>query len=100
MTSRIPIALAAAALLALPAAALAHHSFAVFFDPQKSVTITGTVTQFRFTNPHGTVALDVSAGRIVGALTGEQPASIDASASAGSIDLTIPDGEYAVTEQA
>ncbi len=48
----------------------------------------------------GTVALDVSAGRIVGALTGEQPASIDASASAGSIDLTIPDGEYAVTEQA
>ena len=62
MTSRIPIALAAAALLALPAAALAHHSFAVFFDPQKSVTITGTVTQFRFTNPHGTVALDVKKG--------------------------------------
>jgi hypothetical protein len=59
MTSRIPIALAAAALLAIPAAALGHHSFAVFFDPQKSVTISGTVTAFRFTNPHGTVALDV-----------------------------------------
>lgn len=59
MTSRVPIALAAAALLAVPAAALAHHSFAVFFDPQKSVTISGTVTAFRFTNPHGTVALDV-----------------------------------------
>ena len=59
MTSRVPIALAAAALLAIPAAAFAHHSFAVFFDPQKSVTISGTVTAFRFTNPHGTVALDV-----------------------------------------
>ena len=53
-------AFAAATLLALPAAGLAHHSFAVFFDPQKSVTVTGTVTQFRFTNPHGTVALDVT----------------------------------------
>lgn len=46
----------------------------------------------------GPVDLDVSAGRIVGSLTGEQPASIDARVSAGSIDLTIPDGEYAVTE--
>jgi hypothetical protein len=59
MTSRLPIAFAAAALLAIPAAAFGHHSFAVFFDPQKNVTITGTVTAFRFTNPHGTVALDV-----------------------------------------
>jgi hypothetical protein len=46
----------------------------------------------------GAVDLDVSAGRIIGALTGDQPASIDARVSAGSIDLVIPDGEYAVTE--
>lgn len=46
----------------------------------------------------GVVDLDVSAGRIIGALTGEQPASIDARVSAGNIDLVIPDGEYAVTE--
>jgi DNA/RNA endonuclease YhcR with UshA esterase domain len=49
----------AAALAVTPAAAQAHHSFAAFFDPNKSVTITGTVTEFRFTNPHGMVALDV-----------------------------------------
>lgn len=49
----------AATLAALPATAQAHHSFAAFFDPTKSVTITGTVTEFRFTNPHGMVALDV-----------------------------------------
>ena len=48
-----------AAALALPGAALAPHSFAVFFDPTKTVTIHGTVTQYRFTNPHGTIALDV-----------------------------------------
>jgi len=66
MTARTPLALVAAALLALPAGVAAHHSFAVFFDPSKSITITGTVTEFRFTNPHGTIALDVKGadGRI------------------------------------
>ena len=49
----------AAALTVLPATAQAHHSFAAFFDPDKSVTVTGTVTEFRFTNPHGMVAIDV-----------------------------------------
>ena len=38
----------------------AHHSFAVYFDSSRDVTITGTVTSFRFTNPHGTIALDVT----------------------------------------
>ena len=54
-----PLLALAAALVALPTAAQAHHSFAAFFDPAKTVTITGTVTEFRFTNPHGMVALDV-----------------------------------------
>lgn len=47
----------------------------------------------------GAVDLGVSAGRVIGALTGEQPASITAQASAGSIELDIPDGAYAVTER-
>lgn len=49
----------AAASVVLPATAQAHHSFAAFFDPAKSVTVTGTVTEFRFTNPHGMIAVDV-----------------------------------------
>lgn len=58
MTSR---ALIAAALVCLaPAAAVAHHSFAVYFDPSEEVTIKGKVTAFRFTNPHGTIVLDVT----------------------------------------
>ena len=49
----------AAVLAVLSTAAQSHHSFAVFFDPDKSVTVSGVVTAFRFTNPHGTIALDV-----------------------------------------
>lgn len=58
---------AAAAIVGLtPFAAQAHHSFAVYFDSSKNLTITGKVTAFRFTNPHGTIALDVadSQGRV------------------------------------
>jgi hypothetical protein len=52
--------LPAAVMLAVPAAALAHHSFAVFFDETKEVSVEGTVVAFRFTNPHATIALDVT----------------------------------------
>jgi len=37
----------------------AHHSFAVFFD-DKTIEITGSVTEFRFTNPHGLISLTVT----------------------------------------
>ena len=32
----------------------------MFFDSSKDVKVTGTVTAFRFTNPHGTIVLDVT----------------------------------------
>jgi hypothetical protein len=35
----------------------AHHSFAVFFDGQKSVTISGVVEEFQFVNPHGLIRM-------------------------------------------
>lgn len=59
--------LASAALLVIGAPAMAHHSFAAFFDAKKEITLTGTVTAFRFTNPHGTIAFDVKGadGRVV-----------------------------------
>lgn len=58
MKPRLSIIAALACLI--PAAAAAHHSFAVYFDPSKEVTIKGKVTAFRYTNPHGTIVLDVT----------------------------------------
>ena len=37
--------------------ASAHHSFAVFFDADRSVTVRGTVIDFQFRNPHGLIRL-------------------------------------------
>jgi hypothetical protein len=42
---------AGALMLASAGAAFAHHSGAMF-DAAKVVTITGTVKEFRYTNPH------------------------------------------------
>ena len=49
--------------LALAAAAgagpaMAHHSFAMF-DRQKEVSLTGTVHDFQWTNPHAWIEIDV-----------------------------------------
>ncbi len=53
--------LAACALILLPlGAAQAHHSFAAFFDGGQSLKLIGKVTDFRFTNPHGTIGFDVT----------------------------------------
>jgi hypothetical protein len=49
----------AAAFLAGAGLAEAHHSFAAFFDSEKTTSITGKVTKFVFANPHGTIELDV-----------------------------------------
>ena len=50
-----PLILVVAAMGASAARVGAHHSFAVFFDDQKSVTVSGSVTQFKFTNPHAII---------------------------------------------
>ncbi|HUK02409.1 MAG TPA: DUF6152 family protein [Steroidobacteraceae bacterium] len=40
--------------------ALAHHSFAVFFQTDKIVAVTGVVTDFQFSNPHGMIRVMVT----------------------------------------
>ena len=48
----------AAVSLALSAAAVAHHSPAVF-DRSQQVTLNGVVAEFRWGNPHSWIHLDV-----------------------------------------
>jgi hypothetical protein len=57
MFSRTAMLCAAALALAAPPA-LAHHSYAMF-DRAKTVTLTGTIRQFRWTNPHSWIQLTV-----------------------------------------
>lgn len=45
--------------LLLAASAAAHHSAPVFYKINERVTISGTVTEFRFSNPHAILKLDV-----------------------------------------
>jgi len=49
-----------AAFGALTLPAVAHHS-AVMFDDAKEVTVTGTVKEFQYTNPHSWLLVDVKA---------------------------------------
>jgi len=46
---------------------LAHHSFTAEFDETKHVMLTGTVTEMRWSNPHGWIYIDVKGadGKVV-----------------------------------
>ena len=50
-----------AALLCIAGRVDAHHSFAMF-DTQNTVTLTGVVTAFEWTNPHSYIEIDVPDG--------------------------------------
>jgi hypothetical protein len=56
---------AAAASVAIPVAA--HHGTAVNYDASQTVTVTGTVTEFHWRNPHSTLFLDTTddTGKVV-----------------------------------
>lgn len=58
--------LSALALMAigLAAPAVAHHSFAMF-DQTKIQQAAGSVTQFRWTNPHSFVVIDVKGTKYI-----------------------------------
>jgi len=58
LKSSLRITAAISLFMGLANSAQAHHSFAMF-DREVSETISGTVTQFEFTNPHAWIWVDV-----------------------------------------
>lgn len=57
MRRRTTLILAAAAAIAVPGLALAHHGWGGF-DKAKVLDHTGKVTRSAYANPHGTVVMD------------------------------------------
>ena len=49
------VSLAMAVVVALSA----HHSLSVEFDTDKTVTLTGSITEMKWSNPHGWLYIDV-----------------------------------------
>ena len=60
MTRYWSTALSALALAGTASLALAHHSVWGVFDPEQRFTLTGTVTEVEWINPHVFVHLDVT----------------------------------------
>jgi len=58
----VVVAASAVSWLTAPVGILAHHSFAAEFDAAKPVTVSGKVTELRWTNPHAHIYLEVADG--------------------------------------
>ena len=75
LSSSIPCGLAFV-MLSAAAPVLAHHGFAVEFDPKNPITLAGVVTKMEFMNPHIFLYVNVKGkdGKVVNwALEGSPP---------------------------
>jgi hypothetical protein len=73
MITRLIIILATGVgLLSLSMPSYSHHGTAIVYDLSQSITISGTVADFRFVNPHTLIYLDVRGedGKVVSWLGG------------------------------
>ena len=60
MKSRFGALVTGIGLIAVGSPILAHHSFAVEYDPKKPVEGTGVISKVEWTNPHMRVYVDVT----------------------------------------
>jgi uncharacterized protein DUF6152 len=59
MTTRCRFAVALLWLVLPVARATAHHSLSVEFDTDRTVTLAGSITEMKWSNPHGWLYIDV-----------------------------------------
>ena len=81
-----------ATLLLVGGVALAHHS-GVMFDPQKEVTIEGTVKEFVFSNPHVSILISVTDDKHVLTDWSVEAASVQGMVQAGWRKSTLKAGD-------
>ena len=60
MRSTLAAVVAGLGLLLAAAPVLAHHAVGAEYDPNKIVTLKGTVTKIEWTNPHARIYFDVA----------------------------------------
>ncbi len=60
MRAKLAAVIAGLGVVAVSAPVLAHHSFAVEYDPKKPVEGTGVISKVEWTNPHMRVYVDVT----------------------------------------
>src|SRR4029450_83608 len=78
MTGKKIAAMIAATFVATSSAAMAHHSTAMF-DQENPIELVGVVKEFKFTNPHTFILLEVKGsdgGVAVWTLEGGTPSSL------------------------
>ena len=78
-------------LFSSPAAA--HHSAAATYDAGRTVTVTGTVSQFLWRNPHCFLYLDVETGPYKNRRYVVEMSSLGVLSSAGWTKLTVKAGD-------
>jgi hypothetical protein len=75
MKRQLTAFLASAVLIATNAAAIAHHSFAMF-DQENPIDLEGVVQEFKYTSPHSYILLEVrrqDGSAVVWNLEGQAP---------------------------
>jgi DNA/RNA endonuclease YhcR with UshA esterase domain len=99
MTPRLIATLAGLTLSALSLPTLSHHGSNIVYDLSQSITVTGTVTEFQFVNPHTQILFEIAAedGTVVTWLGGLS-SSINLRQNEGwETDLLKPGDEISIT---
>jgi hypothetical protein len=60
MKTRLPICFVLGATLLIASAVFAHHGTQISYDQSKTITVSGTVTEWSFSFPHPSIFFDVT----------------------------------------